>query len=573
MRWTELNIFESKHQPLSGLLILAVFMMLILFFGCSRRKEGTLGYVNGEDISVKDFTEFYHSRPRVADWSSKEGKLDPTHVLNALIDKILMEQRAKEIGLDTSPAYEEQMKRFEEKGLVNIFIQKWFDPKVHITESEVKGVIPDSQKKEVQFARICVLKEDEAWEIKKMLDQGADFSSLARTRSIGIDAQNGGVGDFLSPHRGIYPKDVIQVIFNLPIGTISEPQKIREGFAIFKPLKEGPLNSAEMEQVMHYQRSLLFREKKNELIRDLLEKAKKDRNVILHSEAINKIASQKGLSESQYYNPVMAEGEGIRIQWRDLQASLPKSSIQNNMAIWEDPNLLSSILELRINKQIMILEARRLGFDKDTDLKKELERIVQDILARQLMIREVETKIVVTEEDCRKYYQESLALFSEPEMVRASHILLKDKEKADEVLSKLKQGAEFAELAEKYSEYKVTSRKGGDMGFIKPGESGMGHEFDKAAFSLEQGKISEPIDTPFGYQILTITERKAARTIPFEEVKNKIRKDLINRKRKSAFDAYLKSLRSQAKINIDQDLFRQLSQDLEDTGSQEQNQD
>ena len=567
MRWTDLNVLESKHQPVTGLLILAVFMIFILFFGCSNRKEGTLGYVNGEVILVKDFTEFYHSRPRVADWSSKEGKLDPTQVLNALVDKILMEQRAKEIGLDKSPAYEEQLKRFEEKGLVNIFIQKWFDPKVHISEIEVKKAIPDYQKKEIQFARICVLKEDEAWEIKKMLDQGADFSSLARTRSIGIEAQNGGKGDFLSPHRGIYPKDVIKVIFNLPIGKVSEPQKIREGFALFKPLKERPLNSAEMEQVMQYQRSLLFREKKNELIRDLLEKAKKDRNVILLSEAINKTASQKGLSESHYYNPVLAEGEGIRIQWRELQASLPKSPSQNNKAIWEDPNLISSVLELRINKQIMILEARRLGFDKDPDLQKELERVVQDILARQLLVREVETKIVVTEEECRKYYQENLALFSEPEMVRASHILLKDKKKADAVLSKLRQGAGFAELAEKYSEYKVTSGKGGDMGFIKPGESGMGHEFDKAAFSLKQGKISEPVATPFGYQILTITERKAARAVPFEEVKNQIRKDLINRKRKSAFDAYLKSLRSQAKIKIDQDLFRQLSQDLEDTGS------
>ena len=100
MRFTDLNILESKHQPVTGLLILAVFMIFILFFGCSNRKEGTLGYVNGEVILVKDFTEFYHSRPRVADWSSKEGKLEPTQVLNALVDKILMEQRAKEIGLD-----------------------------------------------------------------------------------------------------------------------------------------------------------------------------------------------------------------------------------------------------------------------------------------------------------------------------------------------------------------------------------------------------------------------------------------------------------------------------------------
>jgi peptidyl-prolyl cis-trans isomerase C len=559
--------YKKTLQHIYNLFIYTTLIAFSLFPGCTNKKNGILAYVNGEEILTKDFIEFYNTRPRIAGWSSKEGKLDPNHVLNALVEKTLMAQKAKSMGLDSSLDNKEHLNRFKEKLLVNIFVQKWFDPKVHIKDEEVQRAIPEYQKKEILFARISVLKEDEAWEIKKKLNQGEDFSNLARLHSIGIDAENGGVGDFLSPHRGIYHKNVIEVIFNLPIGEVSTPQKIREGYALFKPIEERPLNSAEMEQVMHYQRSLLSRERKNILIREFLEEAKKERNVIIHHETIKRIPSQKGSHESTFFNPILVRGEGIEIHWRDFKETLPKSIAKDKKEIWEDPNLLNGILETMTNKRLMVLEARKAGFEKDPDLKKELNRFEQDLLGRQLMVYEIEKKLAVTKEECRKYYQENLIRFFEPEMVRASHILLKDKEKAKEILSKLKNGEEFAALAERSSEYKMTSGKGGDMGYIKSGESGMGTKFDQVAFSLKIGEISELVETPFGYQIVTITDRKPGRTIPFEEVQNKIRQELINEKRKVLFDEYLKSLRKEAKVIINEDLLRELIPDLGGKGT------
>jgi len=259
------------------------------------------------------------------------------------------------------------------------------------------------------------------------------------------------------------------------------------------------------------------------------------------------------------------------IYWKDFKETIPQSVIQGKKTIWEDPNLVSRILKTQVDKDLLVLEAKQSGFEKDPDLKKELHRFEQDLLARQLMIYEVEKKIVVTEDDCRKYYQESLALFSEPEMIRVSHILLKDKEKAEEILFKLKNGEEFNLLAEKYSEYKVSSRKGGDMGYIKLGESGMGQKFDQVASSLQTGEVSEPVETSFGYQIISVTDRKPARTIPFEEVQDKIRQEVFNQKRKVRFNTYLKSLRNEAKIKINQDLFLELIQGLNGMSPQERN--
>jgi peptidyl-prolyl cis-trans isomerase C len=477
-----------------------------------------------------------------------------------------MAQKAKSMGLDSSPYFKEQLNKIEEKLLVNVFVQKWFDPKVNIKDEDVMKAIPEYQKKEVLFAKICVPNEEEAWKIKKKLDQGEDFSNIARLRSICIDAENGGVGDFLSPHRGIYHKSVIEVIFNLPIGEVSTPQKIREGYALFKPIKERPLNSDEMDQIINYQRSLLSRERKNILIKEFLEKTKKERNLIVFHETIKKISSQKGNHESPFFNPILVQGEGIEIHWRDLRKNMPQSIARDKKQVWEDPDLLEAILETMTNKRLMVLEARKAGFEKDPELKKELDRFEQDILGRQLMMYEIEKKLAVTEEECRKYYQENLIRFFEPEMVRASHILLKDKEKAEEILFKLKKGEKFDSLAKSFSEYKMTSGKGGDMGYIKSGESGMGKKFDQVAFSLKIGEISKPVETPFGYQIITITDRNPGRTIPFEEVQDKIKKELTNERRRILFDDYLKILRKEAKIEINRDLLRELIPALDGKG-------
>lgn len=470
------------------------------------------------------------------------------------------------MGLASSPVLVEQAEKFKQRVMVNVFIQKRFDPQVHITDEEVLDTIPGYQKKEVKFARICVPNEDEALDIKRSLDQGDDFAQLARSRSIGIDAEQGGVGDFLSPHRGIYPKQVIETIFNLPIGTVSDPQKIREGYALFKPLEERPLNQAEMEQVVQYTRSLLFREKKNALIRDLLENAKRQRGINIRREVLERIATGEGISSPASSNLVLADGEGITITWGDIRGILPQSPTQGKKALWEDPNLLANMVETRLNKQLMVLEAEEARFSDDPDLAKEVRRFEQDLLARQLMMHEVERKIVVSDEDCRTYYQENLTRFSEPEMVRASHILVKDREKANEILLKLKNGEDFATLAETYSEYSITSRKGGDMGYIKPGQSGMGREFERVVFSLPIGGTSELVDTPFGYQIITVTEKKSARAIPFEEVRDSIRKDLVNQVRKSLFDSYLQGLRKKAAIAVNQKLFQTIKHDLTKTG-------
>ena len=127
-------------------------------------------------------------------------------------------------------------------------------------------------------------------------------------------------------------------------------------------------------------------------------------------------------------------------------------------------------------------------------------------------------RATVTGQQIERSYNDNIQQYSTPEQVRASHILLKTegkddaavKKQAEDLLAQIKKGASFEELAKKNSQDEASAAKGGDLDFFNKGQ--MVPEFDKAAFSLPLGQLSDLVKTSFGYHIIKVTERKPAST-------------------------------------------------------------
>lgn len=125
----------------------------------------------------------------------------------------------------------------------------------------------------------------------------------------------------------------------------------------------------------------------------------------------------------------------------------------------------------------------------------------------------------------KEYDLQKDTTFTEPEQVQAQHILIKTSPQMTEekALAKIKEIAaqikdnNFADLAKKYSDDPGSKAQGGDLGFFAKGR--MVKEFEAAAFSLEKGKISEPVKTSYGYHIIKVNDKKEGRTISFDEAK------------------------------------------------------
>jgi peptidyl-prolyl cis-trans isomerase D len=137
-------------------------------------------------------------------------------------------------------------------------------------------------------------------------------------------------------------------------------------------------------------------------------------------------------------------------------------------------------------------------------------------------------KVAVPAADVERAYNSGIEQYTTPEQVRASHILFKTdgkddaavKAKAEDVLKQAKAGADFAELAKKYSEDESSAKNGGDLDYFSKGR--MVPEFDEVAFTLQPGQISDLVKTQFGYHIIKVVDKKAAATKTLAEVRPQI---------------------------------------------------
>ncbi|HTM26091.1 MAG TPA: peptidylprolyl isomerase [Vicinamibacterales bacterium] len=169
------------------------------------------------------------------------------------------------------------------------------------------------------------------------------------------------------------------------------------------------------------------------------------------------------------------------------------------------------------------------------DEHKEAFRIPEKRKVRYLTVDQeaMRQKATVTGQQIERAYNENVQQYSTPEQVRASHILLKTegkdeaavKKQAEELTAKVKAGADFAELAKKYSEDEGSAKKGGDLDYFPRGQ--MVAEFDKAAFSMKPGQITDaPVKSQFGYHIIKVIDHKEPSTKPLSEVRAQIEDQL-----------------------------------------------
>ena len=192
------------------------------------------------------------------------------------------------------------------------------------------------------------------------------------------------------------------------------------------------------------------------------------------------------------------------------------------------------------------------------EIKKQVE---QGMAYQKIVDAQSAGKVNITEEDAKKHYDENPTQFETKEQVRASHILIKPKTdeagadpnqakatakaKAEGLLKQIKEGADFAALA-KANSHCTSAAQGGDLNFFGKGK--MVPPFDKAAFAMETGKISDLVETSFGYHIIKVTDRKEAGTTSFEQAKAGLIQQLTQKKQAEMTNKYIDSLKAAANI-------------------------
>ena len=313
-------------------------------------------------------------------------------------------------------------------------------------------------------------------------------------------------------------------------------------------------------------------------------------------------------------DPVVAKGKGVEVKRSQLDAALigVKAGLNaRGQTVTPDQQVMleRQVLNDIIGLQILLAKATDADKAKGKELfQKGLARLKTDSkltdeefdkkLSTQLRIQgitraewdkqrtdqatagavlERELKVNVTDEEVKKFYEENPARFEQPEMVRASHILigtkdqttgteLSDEQKkakrklAEDVRKRAVAGEDFAKLAKEYSDDPGSKDNGGEYTFPR---GQMVPEFEAAAFSLGTNQISDIVTTQFGYHIIKLSEKIPAKKVELAKVQDDLKEGLKSQELQKQLPDYLEKAQKEAGIQILDERLKPVADPLE----------
>jgi len=454
-------------------------------------------------------------------------------ILHDMIKQRLLEREAIKKGLDKDPSVLKELSRARRRMLLRELYKREITDKIKITDKEVKRYYKTHKKdflipKRVRARELVVKSKEEADSLLELLKKGADFDSLARTRSVAWTKTRGGDMGFFP--KGRHPGIIDSVAFSLKPGEISGVIKTDTLYTILKIEEVKPSRQRKFEEVKGEIRGRLRREQQKEIydnyINSLKRAAKidtfpltKDTLAIVNNHPITKEEFEARIEEI----PPFARG--------GLQTEEGKRRFLDNL-----------ILE-----RLLLKDAERLKLWLEDSIQTDLEGVRSRALKRALERKEVTEKIEVKEEEIENYYKTHKTEFFVPEQVEAREIVVESKEEADSIRSLLLKGADFDSLARKVS-IAPDKYRGGSMGVFKRGEKEKAIE--EIAFKLKPKQISEPVKVEKGYAILQVKRHIEPYIKTLKEAKGEIERRLRIEKRKELEKALEDRLFSTAKIEI-----------------------
>lgn len=207
-----------------------------------------------------------------------------------------------------------------------------------------------------------------------------------------------------------------------------------------------------------------------------------------------------------------------------------------------DNVLLPGIVEQLVDQTLLAALASPSPDDDPLEVKLQLDNERRGTLAA----RAVQSEIDVTLDDAavQAGYDEAFADFEPQPEYNASHILVEQEAKAQELAAEIEGGADFAELAGANSSDPGSAANGGSLGWFGAGQ--MVPEFDAAVAELDVGEVSEPIKSQFGWHIIKLDEMRESAPPPLEEVRG----DIEERLRQEAVQARIAELREEADVEL-----------------------
>lgn len=237
-------------------------------------------------------------------------------------------------------------------------------------------------------------------------------------------------------------------------------------------------------------------------------------------------------------DPVVARVNGVDIKQSDLDFA--SSEVGARLGNYTPQDRKKVLLQYVIENELMAGAGKTDNLDKADSfagrVKYHQRRALRDAYF------DVKIHAAVSDADAKKIYDEKIGQVKPDKEIHARHILVASQDEAKAIAERLKKGEDFAALAKEKS--KDANAEGGDLGWFGRGQ--MLKPFEDAAFALDVGQISEPVQTQFGWHIIKVEEKRDQKLPDFDQVKEAIISQLVQAKAQEV----VTTLRDSAKIEV-----------------------
>jgi hypothetical protein len=483
--------------------------------------------------------------------ASKEGKTskaDYKPILDRLINMTLMNMEAKEMGLDQEPEVQDDFKKYEDGSLRGM-----------LRDKQTKDIVPDKdlveklykqEVKEWKIKSVIFAQEEPAKKMVADLKGGKDFNELAKKAVESKIAKGGEEGQYVRLDK-LLPQ-VAEAVVKMKAGEVTPAIRVPEGFTVMKvedirypegdaaAMQDAEAKAADVKAQVILRKYFKELEKKYVVVNHKLLKslnfekspAKFDK-LMDDKRTLIKIKGEKPITVGQYTEALNSKFfHGIA------------RAIKENKVNEQKDNVLNEILA----NKLFLKEAKAEGLDKTDEFKDSMERHKRAAIFATFIQKVVIPDIKITEGENKKYYEEHIADYTTPEMVKLYSLGFYKVKDAADTLKKLQQGDDFKWLK---------SNAPGQIKEDEPGAllldgnvftiTGLDEGVRKALTDVKAGDYRLYSDSKFSY-VINVREEIPPHEQTYEEARASCAKKVYNEKVNQSVQDWADKLRKAYKV-------------------------
>ncbi len=559
-------------------------LFIIFTSNCFAQQDSVLAKVGPDIITGGEFKERFELTPQV--YKNEENHYSKKEdLLYSIIAEKLWALEAAKLGFDTTKIMGTSFRALENMYIRDALYKNEISHKIKISDQEVI----DGLKNHFTKLDLKVLSSNDSSEIYSSYEElknGISFDSL---KVLENEKENS-----VAIKSGELSKPLEDSIFNLKSGQFSPPVKSNSGWMIFylANKEKESYTSEDIESAVKDIKQKIENEKSKEIGEEYLEKFFRGKEVSYNpvifqsiSGKISEIMQERKLKENiPDTASVYLKNEDILKIENELGPDTLKINFLNfekdpytvedflRYFIFEGfysndvkPEIISTKLQARtrmiFENELLAREGYKLGLENLPDVQSAINMWRDNYLA-QLLKDKLLDSVKVSDDEIRNYYYE-ISKEKNPNDVQVNirEILTDSLDVVHQVLDQLKEGAEFGKLAAIHTKRIWTRANDGEFGYFP---SSMYGEIGSTAAKMKVGEIYGPIKTPDGYSIFQLIGKKEKEEIPpqpFDKMKDKLKKELLGKKRSEFIIDYTVGLANKFGVSINENFLSRINAD------------